>query len=180
MKHVVRKAFYDHEKEEKWINEMSAKGLALTDVSWCRYVFSETINNEYTYRIELLDKLPTSPESRAYINFLEENGVEYVSSYMRWIYLRKKSSEGDFDIYTDIDSKIKYYKKINVFWTSMMLIELVAVLINLIVGITNTKFININLFFAFLLLILVIKFWSLGIPIRKRIKELKKEKSIRE
>jgi hypothetical protein len=37
MKHVVRKAFFDFKKEEKYLNEMSVKGLALTDCTWCRY-----------------------------------------------------------------------------------------------------------------------------------------------
>jgi len=47
MKHIVRKAYWDYEKEEKWLNAMSAKGMALTDYSWCRYVFTETPCNEF-------------------------------------------------------------------------------------------------------------------------------------
>lgn len=33
MKHIVRKAYWNYEKEEKRLNEMSAKGMALTDYS---------------------------------------------------------------------------------------------------------------------------------------------------
>lgn len=33
MKHIVRKAYWNYEKEENWLNEMSAKGLALIDYS---------------------------------------------------------------------------------------------------------------------------------------------------
>ena len=29
MKHIVRKAYIDYEKEENWLNEMSAKGYEL-------------------------------------------------------------------------------------------------------------------------------------------------------
>ena len=59
-----------------------------------------------------------SAERVAYIKFLEENGVEYVASYMWWVFFRKKSSEGPFDIYSDIESRIKHYKRINILWIS--------------------------------------------------------------
>ena len=49
MKHIVRKAYVDYEKEE-----MSAKGAALTNYSWCKYTFEDTPKGEYIYRIELL------------------------------------------------------------------------------------------------------------------------------
>ena len=104
MKHIVRKAYWDFEKEEAWLNEMSARGMAMTDYSWCRYVFEDAPNRQYIYRIELLENMPTHPESIAYLRFLEESGVEYVASYMRWVYLRKPAADGPFDIYTDIDS----------------------------------------------------------------------------
>ena len=182
MKHIIRKAYYNYEKEEKWLNEMSAKGLALTDYSWCRYVFSETDNNEYTYRIELLDKRPNHPESIAYLKFLEENGVEYVSSYMRWVYLRKKTSEGPVDIDTDKESKIKHLKKINIFWLSVMWIEFSAAFINIIVGFNHGggQIQYMNLGFAVPLLLIGIMFWRLGVPIRRKINELEKEKAIHE
>lgn len=42
MSQVVRKFFMDFEKEEAWLNEMSAKGWALVEHSWARYVFEES------------------------------------------------------------------------------------------------------------------------------------------
>ncbi len=51
MIHVVRKLFWDFEKEEQWLNEMSAKGMALTHYSWCKYVFTDSPKNGI--RIEL-------------------------------------------------------------------------------------------------------------------------------
>lgn len=81
---------------------MSANGMTLIKYTWCRYVFIETPKSEYTYRLELLERMPSHPKSIAYIEFLKEAGIEYITSYMRWIYLRKKSSEGAFDIYSDI------------------------------------------------------------------------------
>lgn len=55
MKQVIRKAFWNYEKEEHWLNTMSAKSLAMTNYSWCRYVFEEEPRGEYIYRIELTE-----------------------------------------------------------------------------------------------------------------------------
>ena len=118
---------------------MSARGMAFSDYSWCRYVFADAPDNQYIYRIELLENLPTHPESIAYLRFLEENGVECVSSYMRWVYLRKNASEGPFDIYTDIDSKIRHYQRISIFWTTLMIVEFTAAFVNLAVGIIKPE-----------------------------------------
>lgn len=68
--------------------------------------------DEYTYRIEMLDELPSSKRSRDYIRFLEETGVEMIGCYIRWVYLRKKKTEGDFDLFSDLDSRINHLTKI--------------------------------------------------------------------
>lgn len=132
MRHVVYKYFSigAYEKEEKWLNEMSAKGMQLVDVSFgIRYVFEEGMSGEYIYRLELLENLPSNVESTAYLHFLEETGVEHVASYLRWVYLRKKASDGDFEIYSDTDSKIKHYKRICTFANIMSILELVVAII---------------------------------------------------
>ena len=187
MKHIVHKAYWDFEKEEKWLNEMSTKGMALSDYSWCRYVFTETPSKEYTYRLELLEHLPTHAESVAYIKFLEENGVECVATYMWWIFLRKKSSEGEFYIYSDLESKIKHYKRINVLWNTMMMIEFSIGLINIAIGIVNLSigeklgnFSIGNLIIGIFLVVLGLAILRLGSPIRKKIIRLQQEKAIRE
>lgn len=187
MKYVVRKAFWDYEKEEKWLNEMSAKGMALTDYSWCRYVFEETAPAQYTYRIDLLHNEPTNPESVAYIRFLEESGIECVSTYRLWVYLRKKASEGPFELYTDIDSRINHYKRIYAFWKSLMVIEFMGGSTNLLIGIINLSvnkplgnFPYINIVIGVPLVALGFLFLFMGRPLRNKIKKLEQEKTIRE
>lgn len=115
MKHKIHKAFWawNYEKEEKWLNEMSAKGLQLVSTSLFTYIFEEGPTREYHYRLELLNHVPSHPESIAYIRFLEETGVEYIGSIMRWVYFRKKVADGEFDLYSDLSSKIKHYKLIS-------------------------------------------------------------------
>lgn len=114
MKHKVWKffGFWQHEKEEVWLNEMSAKGLQLASVSFCTYFFDEGNFNEYTYRLELLNGWLYSAENVAYIRFLEETGIEHVATFGRWGYFRKKTSEGAFEMYSDNTSKIKHYQRI--------------------------------------------------------------------
>ncbi len=185
MKHVVWKAYWDFEKEEKWLNEMSAKGMALTDCSWCRYVFTEAPSNEYIYRLELLEHLPSHAESIAYINFLEESGIECVATYWRWIYLRKKSSEGPFNIYSDFESKIKHYKRVSAFLGPIGGLNLIVFLINIINGIVvSSKYNNNYLSYISPLVLLngilgVCITWLVMGYIRKA-KRLKKEKQLHE
>lgn len=115
MRHTIHKLFlaWNFEKEEKWLNEMSAKGLQLVDVGFCRYTFEEGDQGEYNYRIELLENLPSHGESISYIRFLEDTGVKHIGSYLRWVYFRKKVTDGEFDLYSDLDSRISHYRRIS-------------------------------------------------------------------
>ncbi|MBA4347585.1 MAG: hypothetical protein C0413_01895 [Clostridiales bacterium] len=187
MKHIVYKTFWDYEKEEQWINKMSAQGMAFTDYSCRRYVFVDAPSNQYIYRIELLEHMPAHPESIAYLRFLEENGVEVVSTYMRWVYLRKPAADGSFDIYTDIDSKIKHYRRISCFWTVLMIIEFIAAFFNIGIAISSWlvneplgNFSFSNLIIGCVTLAFGILFLVLCVPIHKRIRKLHAEKAIHE
>jgi len=185
MKNVIRKLFFNYEKEEKWLNEMAAQGKALIKYTWCRYEFEDTPKGEYIYRVVLLDKQASHSESQKYIQFVEETGAEYVASYLRWVYFRKKAADGPFELYSDIDSKLRHYKKVQAAMTT-------AALINFATGILCIRF-----FFpqadvpytaadtAFgvvgvCLLVFSVILFSLGAPIRKSVRRLAKEKEIHE
>lgn len=183
MKHIVRKAFLDYEKEEKWLNEMAAKGLALTDYSWCRYVFEETLPGEYSYRLELLENVVIHPESRKYIEFLEETGVEQVAAYMRWVYFRKKTKDGPFDLYSDIDSKLGHYQRVFQLWFILTIAELLIGFSNTMMGVTQSLMgrSGFNLWMGIPLLALgLLLLFALVIPLHRKIKWLKAEKAVME
>lgn len=181
MKHIIGKVYWNFEKEEAWLNKLSAKGLALIDYSWGRYVFEDSEDCEYIYRIELLEKQAKHPESLKYIEFMEETGVEHVASYMRWVYFRKKTSAGSFDIYSDIDSRIVHYKRILIFWIGLIITELCLGIMNLMTGLVFMESgFYINLIFSAILFSLTIGLMFILIPLYRKIKELKKEKLIRE
>lgn len=180
MKKVIYKAFTvgGFEKEEQWLNEMAAKGLCLTEVGFCKYVFEEGIPGEYSYRLELLENLPSHPESQAYIHFMEETGVEQVATLFRWVYFRKKKTEGEFDLFSDLDSRIKHYTRINTFCYTLMLIQILPMLSNLTFHTNHEGSLNgwVGLLNA---AVFVWVFW-LSRGIRKQLKFLKNESKIRE
>ena len=183
MKHIVHKAYWDYEKEEQWLNEMSQKGLALEDYSWCRYVFRDAPAGKYIYRIELLDKSGTNYESQKYLGFLEETGIECVATYMRWAFLRKEASLGPFDLYSDIDSKINYYTKVINFWNIFAALELSIGVMNIVVGLANSGRyggIGFNFFLGLPLVGLGVALIKLGDPLRAKIKRLQQERTILE
>lgn len=147
MKTIIRKWFWawDFDKEELWLNEMSAKGLALSSVGYCRYEFVPCEKGEYNYRIELLENMPNHPESVQYIKFMEDSGVEQVGSYMRWVYFRKKSDDIPFDLFSDAPSKIKHLNRILTLIGILGGINLYNGLYNIFLGIGTGYSFNISI-----------------------------------
>lgn len=181
MKSIIRKAYWNYEKEEQWLNEMASRGLALTDYSWCRYVFEDSNPGEYIYRIELLDNIYSHPASQSYLRFMEESGVEHVASYMRWVYFRKKTSDGAFDIYSDVDSKIKHYQKINLLWTVLACSQLAVGVSNITIGcLAWDGLFSANLTLGCIISVIGLMFLAIGHPLRKKIRKLKNERVVRE
>ncbi|MBY0013078.1 DUF2812 domain-containing protein [Paenibacillus typhae] len=190
---VKRRFFSDFEKEEEWLNEMAAKGLALSEYSWSRYTFEESGKGEYIYRIELLKENPQGPEAAEYLQFMKETGAELVPtgkwlwgtlkySNLRWVIFRRKASEGAFTIYSDIDSKIRHYKRINSLWMSLAMMELIIGLLNIsLTFVNNPSALNrINLVMGLLLVVLSLFFIYISRPIRKKITKLQNDQLIRE
>ena len=114
MKKRIHKIFWiwESDKEEEWLNTMSAEGWLLCDVGLCRYTFAEGTPGEYQYRLELLDNWPSHPKSIEYLHFLEETGAEHIGSVLRWVYIRKMAGADGFDLFSDIRSRIHHLDRI--------------------------------------------------------------------
>lgn len=106
---TVRKWFWvwDFDKEEQWLNEMAMSGWALVSVGWCSYTFEECEPGEYTIRLEM------HGADDSYISFMRETGADYIGRVFAWIYFKKLSAEGEFDLYSDIDSRISHLRRIS-------------------------------------------------------------------
>lgn len=180
MKKTIRRIFWawEFDKEIKWINEMAAIGLNLTDVGIGRYVFEEGLPGEYQYRVELLENLPTHPESEQYIRFMEETGAEYVTSINRWVYFRKKATDEPFELYSDIDSRIAHLRRVNILLLVILAMEIVAGVLNLVLGIANDM--QVNTIMGFIPLILAVFIVPGVIRTVTKLTRLKKEREIRE
>ena len=181
MRTVINKIFWDYEKEENWLNEMSAKGLALVDYFLIRYVFSDSAPGEYIYRIELLKERGSRPESKKYIAFMEESGAEHIASYMWWAYFRRRASEGRFDIYSDIDSKIAYYKRIRNFYFCGAAAQAAAGLYNIaLFFIFIDGFLMLNFVTGIAVACLSAAFVRFGMKTRVKIQKLSERRNVSE
>ena len=105
---TIRKWFWvwDFDKEEAWLNEMAMNGWALESVSFCSYHFIRCQPGEYSVRLEM------HPYDEASLSFMQETGAEYIGRMMMWIYFRKKTEDGPFDLFSDIDSRIRHLDRI--------------------------------------------------------------------
>lgn len=132
MRKIIHKLFFawNFDEEEKWLNDMSQKGWHLVSVSFCRYEFEQGEPGEYTIRLEMIDDMPSSSKGKDYLTFLEEIGVEYIGSVSRWIYVRKKTSDEKFELFSDNKSRIKHLNGI-------LTLLLIATIPNLYFGIYN-------------------------------------------
>ncbi|MBR2990416.1 MAG: DUF2812 domain-containing protein [Solobacterium sp.] len=155
---------WDFEKEEAWLNEMAAEGWTLCSVGFCNYTFERSLPEEYTIRMEMR---PYDPE---YIRFMEETGVEYIGRIIQWLYFRKRTEEGPFDLFSDIDSKIEHLGRIGKMIASIGILNLGIGILN---SVNPTHMGWINLLCATLLM------YALG-RIHGEKKYLEKERSLRE
>jgi hypothetical protein len=112
---IIKRRYYDILENEEWLNEMAQDGHAMDD--FCPGLFCDTFSfdkcepGEYTFRILMLDNNDKHPKSLRYLRFLRENGVEHIKSNGHAVYLRKKTADGPFDLFTDRDSQLTYHKK---------------------------------------------------------------------
>ena len=106
---TIRKWFWvwNFEKEEQWLNAMALDGWVLDGVGWCTYRFRRCAPGEYTVRLEM------HPHDEAYLNFMKETGAEYVGDVVGWKYFRKKAELGPFDLFSDMDSRIRHLDSIS-------------------------------------------------------------------
>ncbi|QHI71165.1 DUF2812 domain-containing protein [Aminipila terrae] len=129
------KLYLDKDEEENWLNEMAKRGFAFNNFFLGIYSFEPCKPGEYNYQIDLLDNW--HGDKSDFSCFMEDSGVEVVSQWYRWIFIRKKASEGAFQMYTDGESKIAQYTRIRNFFTVALIIEAICFLIELTCAVQN-------------------------------------------
>ncbi len=133
MRQIVHKLFWiwDYEKEEAWLNEMAAKGFSLISVKLLAYEFENTMPGEYHVCSQILEHSRRHPETENYIRFLEETGVQHVGTYIRQAYFRRKTSEGQLNLFSDNASRIKHMNQIIALLAALICLNLFNACLNI-------------------------------------------------
>ena len=183
------KLFLDFEKEEEWLNKKVAEGLAMTHYTFGRYTFEECPPGEYTYRIELLKNSVTNLDNVKYIRFIEDSGAEHVDSYLNWVYFRKKTTEGSFKIYTNLESRITHYQRVIrlfLWFVPLLLVGFLSQVPTIFLFLENGYQLSaIQVIISFILLgaliVVGVLFYGRIVPrLIKKVKRMKRERDIRE
>ena len=145
MRQVIRKWFWawEFDKEEQWLNDMAAKGKALVSARYATYEFEDCTPGEYAVRLEMLENAPDSEEGKAYISFVEETGAEYVGKVMKWVYFRKKTADGPFELHGDNHTRIKHLGGIIRLLKPLMALNVGMGVYNLCIGIGLNSVVNV-------------------------------------
>lgn len=178
-----KKLFIDFEKEEIWLQEMCANRYALKDISKGYYIFEECEPNEYIYRIDYIGTAAKLPNPNSYLSFMKELNIEIVAESGPWVYFRRKSALGPFELYSDIDSKLKRYISVNILWNMPWFIALANVIpsVNNTLQYIKSEKVYWDMIIIYLLPILFgVPFFILSLPLNRKIIRLLKEKKIRE
>ena len=118
---------WDYEKEELWLNTMAQEGWALQRVGFATYYFEKTEPGEYIVRLECRKK------DEGYVSFVTDMGAEYVGRIAMWVYFRRKTELGEFELNGDLDSRIDQLTKIG----RMLLLVGAG---NLLIGLSNLRY----------------------------------------
>ena len=137
MRQVIRKWFWawEFDKEEQWLCDMAAQGKALVSARYATYEFEDSAPGEYAVRLEMLEHSPSSPEGQQYIEFVESTGAEYVGKVMKWVYFRKKTADGPFELHGDNATRIKHLGGIIRLLKPLMVLNVGCGVYNLCIGI---------------------------------------------
>ena len=118
---------WDFEKEELWLNAMAQEGWALQRVGFATYYFERTEPGEYIVRLECRKK------DEGYVSFVTDMGAEYIGRIAMWVYFRRKSEQGEFELNGDLDSRIEQLTTIG----RMLLLVGIG---NLLIGLSNLRY----------------------------------------
>lgn len=164
--------YYDKDKETLWLNEMADRGYAMTGFFAGFYTFKKCEPGEYRYQIDFSEKL--FGISKNYKDFMKEMHIEIVEKWFFWIILRKKATDGEFQLYTDVDSSISHYKKIRMMFKIGVIIEIICFIMECMAAATSNK--SWPAFFAFIIAIIIVFMLRAVVSTNKVIAGLKERK----
>lgn len=115
------------EEMERYLNKMSHEGWQCCEIVRDELRFVRGEQDEYTYRVQYFYE-SRDGEKDDYLRTLGETGAALVGEYGEVLILRKKTADGAFELYSDLDSKIAALEKRRSHYRSGMIGALVMLL----------------------------------------------------
>ena len=115
------------EEMERYLNKMSHEGWQCCEIVRDELRFVRGEQDEYTYRVQYFYE-SRDGEKKDYLRTLGETGAALVGEYGEVLVLRKKTADGAFELYSDLDSKIAALEKRRLHYRSGMIGALVMLL----------------------------------------------------
>ena len=108
------------EEMERYLNKMSNEGWQCCEIVRDELRFMRGEENEYTYRVQYFYE-SRDGEKDDYLRTLSETGAALVGEYGEALILRKKTADGAFELYSDLDSQIAALERRRTHSRNMML-----------------------------------------------------------
>lgn len=117
--------FFRFEKEEAWLNELTAKGWCFMGRTfWGNYIFEkDEPNPSVNIRIDFRQFNKTD-DFREYIQLFSDNGWSHIygTKYSGWQYFAPVKADAPEDIFSDNASKAGRYHRLCAFWLSLFVV----------------------------------------------------------
>ena len=140
----------DVEREEKWLNDMSAAGWLLE--KWngnYRYTFRRGERGAWLYKIDMIDEEERGLDGETYINFLNECGIEVAYRHKKWLFLRKRAVDGPFDTANDLYSRLRITNKVYSYSIRVLCYLVVACFVTIAISMLGYNLLDGNLRYFF-------------------------------
>ncbi|MDE7275197.1 MAG: DUF2812 domain-containing protein [Lachnospiraceae bacterium] len=124
--------YFDKDAETAWLNRMAADGWAVNRFFAGFFSFESCEKGAFVYQVDFSDRLFSV--SSDYRELMQDAGIEIVQTWGYWVILRKKASEGKFELYTDCASSIEHYKKIRRMFKAVTIVEMLLVFFEIYMG----------------------------------------------
>ncbi len=164
--------YYDKDAETKWLNEMAEQGWAMISFFAGVYTFEKCEKGEWIYQVDFGEKFGAVTQD--YREFMEESGIEIIQSWGYWVLLRKKASEGEFVLYTDVESSIEHYTKILRMFKVVTVLEIICLFIELYGAVSGIKM---GWVFTFIIMAILLALINAVTTTKNTINELKSRQS---
>ena len=124
--------YYDKDKMTEYLNEMSRKGYALRGFFAGFLRFDRCRPGEYAYQVDITEGLFRLKDD--YREFMQDMNVEIVCLWGFWAVLQKKAKDGPFVLYTDVESGIEHYSRIQRVFKKAVIVETLGLVLEVAAG----------------------------------------------